>query len=223
MQKNSTTLILAAIVTMAVVTTAKQFIRSKKCDPQTAVLQIDKVTLPYKTHTGTMLSADGIPRGKYRISTNSDISQIEVSAVMLDPNQNLIKTVVMIGGNFADDAGFELTDSPIRGDKPVKAKILERISLLPVGSGSKFSYLFAPPESTRWNASKVVTIELDDTIAISQLHIRKLGSVDNSWIEANFVRTNERIPAQYARKNTVTPQELKASSYTYGLPGCQEN
>jgi hypothetical protein len=223
MRRNSTTLIFAAIITMAVVTTAKQLMRSHKCDPQTSVLQIDKVTLPYKTDTGTMLSANGIPRGKYRLSSNSDISQMEVSTIMLDPSQNLIKTVVMVGGNFAEDPEFELTARPSRGDKPVKAKILERISLLPIGAQSKFVYLFAPPVSTRWNSSKVVAIELDDTIAISHLYIRKVGSIDNNWVEAKFTSTNEQIPAQYARKNIVTPQELKSSTYTYGRPGCQDD
>jgi hypothetical protein len=222
MSKNSTTLFLLAIVSIAILTTFKQVNKTKNCDAQT-VIHVNEVTLPYRTDTGTELSLNGIPRGKYQINSSPDISQIEVSAVMLEPNQNLIKTVLMIGGDFADDAEFELTDSIARGDRPIKAKVLERISIPPADIQPKFSYLFAQPSAPRWTTKKIAVIELVDSIPISHLYIRKIGGLDSNWVEGNFLRTNEQIVSKYARKNKGTDRELKTNPYTYGSPECIEN
>jgi hypothetical protein len=222
MYKNSTTLFFLAIITIAVITTVKQSTKSKNCDDQ-AVIHVTEATLPYRTDTGTELSLNGIPRGNYQLNRSSDISQMEVSAVMLDPKQNLIKTVLMIGGDFADDTEFELTDSIARGDRPIKAKVLERISIPSADIRPKFTYLFAQPSAPRWTTKKIAVIELVDTIPISHLYIRKIGGLDSSWVEGNFVRTNEQIVAEYARKNKGTDRVLKTNPYTYSLPECRDN
>ena len=220
MPKNSTTLLFVAIVTIAILTTIKQITISKQCDAQ-AVIHVNEVTLPYRTDTGTEISLNGIPRGKYQINSSPDISQLEVSAVMLDPKQNLIKTVLMIGGNFADDAEFELTDSIVRANRPIKAKVLERISIPPADIQPKFIYLFAQPSVPRWTTKKIAVIELLDTISISHLYIRKIGSLDLKWIEGSFIRTNEQIVAKYARQNQGTDRALKTNPHAYARPECQ--
>ena len=220
MPKNPTTLLFIAIVTIAILTTFKQFTTSNQCDAQ-AVIHVNHVTLPYRTDTGTELSLSGIPRGRYQLNSSPDISQMEVSAVMLDPKQNLIKTVLMIGGDFADDAEFELTDSIVRADRPIKAKVLERISIPPADIQPKFIYLFAQPSALRWTTKKIAVIELLDTIPISHLYIRKIGSLDLKWIEGSFIRTNEQIVAKYARQNQGTDRALKTNPYAYARPECQ--
>jgi hypothetical protein len=219
MPKNPTTLFFIAIVTIAIMTTVKQVTTSKQCDAQ-AVIHITEATLPYRTDTGTETSLNGIPRGKYQINGSPDISQMEVSAVMLDPKQNLIKTVLMIGGDFADDAEFELTDSIVRADRPIKAKVLEQISIPSADIQPKFTYLFAQPSAPRWTTKKIAVIELLDTIRLSHLYIRKIGGLDSQWVEGNFVKTNEQIVAGYARKNKGTDRALKTNAYTYGRPEC---
>ncbi len=222
MPKNSTTLFFLAIVTIAVITTVKQVTKSKNCDAQ-AVINLTDVTLPYRTDTGTETSLSGIPRGKYQINGSPDISQIEVSAIVLDPSQNLIKTVLMVGGDFADDAEFELTDSITRTDQPIKAKVLERISIPSADIRPKFTYLFAQPVAPRWTTKKIAVLELVDTVSISHLYIRKIGGSDSSWVEGNFVKTSEQIAAGYARKNRGKNRALKTNAYTYGRPECQDN
>jgi hypothetical protein len=221
MPKNPTTLFFLVIVSIAILMGVKQVTKSKNCDDQ-AVIHLDKVTLPYRTDTGVELSLNGIPRGKYQINSNPNISQMEVSAVILDPNQNLIKTVLMIGGDFADDAEFELTDSVAGGDQAIKAKVLERISIQQADIRPKLSYLFAQPSTPRWTTKKIVVIEPVNTIPISHLYIRKIGGLDYNWVEGNFVRTNEQIVAEYARKNKVTDLALKTNPYAYGRPECTE-
>jgi hypothetical protein len=222
MPKNLTTLIFLAVVAISVITSVKQSTKSKNCDAQ-AVINITEATLPYRTDTGTETSLSGIPRGKYQINRSPDISQMEVSAVMLDPSRNLIKTVLMIGGDFADDAEFELTDSIARADRPIKAKVLERISIPSTDIQPKFTYLFAQPVAPRWNTKKIVVIELVDTVPISNLYIRKMGGSDSSWVEGNFVRTNEQIASGYAHKNKGTDRALKTNPYAYARPECQGN
>jgi hypothetical protein len=62
-----------------------------------------------------------------------------------------------------------------------------------------------------------------DTIPISHLYIRKIDGLDSGWVEGNFVRTNEQIVAEYARKNKGTDRVLKTNPYTYSRPECRDN
>ncbi|MEH1871806.1 hypothetical protein [Nostoc sp.] len=156
---------------------------------------------------------NGIPRGRFKISADNEITQIELSAVMLDPSQNLIKQVLMIGGNFPDVAEFELSDRFSR--KIIRpAKVIDRIVVQPSGSNTNFIYLFAPPQVIRWNGSRIVSIELDNTIPIDHLSVRRASTQSKKWVEGVFVRTNEQIKLGSARKNET--KEYKAT-YVYGV------
>lgn len=203
----------AAIATIAIVVASKYFLTAAKCENQIVTLSLPQIKLPYKTEDGRALSMDGIPRGRFQISGDSEITQIELSAVMLDPSQNLIKQVLMIGGNFPDVAEFELSDRFTR--KIIRpAKVIDRIVLQPSGSNTNFIYLFAPPQITRWNGSRIVSVELDNSIPIDRLSIRRASTQSRKWVEGVFVRTNEQIKFGYARKNEG--KEYK-TTYIYGV------
>ncbi|MEH2322788.1 MAG: hypothetical protein V7K32_04170 [Nostoc sp.] len=213
MRKSPLVIIAAAIATIAVVVASKYFLTAAKCENQIVTLSLPQIKLPYKTEDGRALSMDGIPRGRFKISADNEITQIELSAVMLDPSQNLIKQVLMIGGNFPDVAEFELSDRFSR--KIIRpAKVIDRIVVQPSGSNTNFIYLFAPPEVTRWNGSRIVSIELDNTIPIDHLSVRRTSTQSKKWVEGVFVRTNEQIKLGYARKNET--KEYKAT-YVYGV------
>lgn len=61
---------------------------------------------------------------------------------MLNLQQNLIEQVLMIDGNFLEDAGIELID---RFKQAViqPAKVVNQITLQPRGSNTSLIYLFA--------------------------------------------------------------------------------
>ena len=210
MQKSPLIIIAAAIITIALVGAIKYFFTAAKCENQIVTLSLPKIKLPYKTEDGQEFSMAGIPRGRFKIFADSEITQIELSAVMLDPNQNLIKQVLMIGGNFPDDAEFELSDR-FRRKIIRQAKVVDRIVLQPSGSDANFIYLFAPPQLTRWNATRIVAIELDNAIPVAHLSVRRASTPSGRWVEGELISTNEQIELRYARRN----QRVKGYEATY--------
>ena len=212
MQKSPLVIIAVAIATIAVIGASKYYLTAAKCDNQIVTLNLPQIKLPYKTEDGRSLSMDGIPRGRFKISADSEITQIELSAVMLDPSQNLIKQVLMIGGNFPNDVQFELSDR-FKREFIRPAKVVDRIVLQPTGSNSKFIYLFAQPLPTQWNASRIVSIELDNSIPITHLSVRRANPQSRKWVQGTFVRTYEQIKSGYAHKNET---EKYNPTYIYG-------
>lgn len=212
-QRGPLLIITAAVATLAVVGASKHFLSATQCENPVVTVNLRYVQLPYKTEDGASLSMDGLPRGRFDIPAGGEITQIELSAIMLDPEQNLIKQVLMIGGNFPDDAEFELSDrfqhNPIN-----KAKVVDRITLDPTGTNTKYIYLFAPPRIDRWKATKIAVIELDDFFPISHLAIRQADNSSEKWIQGTFMPTNEPIEAKYAQKNGLSDET--EVSYIYG-------
>ncbi len=153
----------------------KYFLAAAKCKNQIVTLTLPGIKLSYKTEDGGSLSLDGIPRGRFQIPPNGEITQMELSTIMLDPDQNLIRQVLMIGGNFPDNAEFEFTDR-FRRETIKPAKVIDRIVVQSTGSNTNFIYLFAPPQLSRWAVTRIATIELNDSILLSQLAVRRAGT-----------------------------------------------
>jgi hypothetical protein len=201
MQKSPLVLVGAAIATVACVGAVKYFIAAAQCENRTVTMNIPQIIrLPYRTESGQEFSVDGIPRGLFELSADQEITQVELSALMLDPSQGLIKSVLMIGGNFPDNAEFELSNP--YGQKVVRpAKVVDRITLQPLGFSTNQIYLFAQPQVNRWQATKIVAVELDNAIALDRLSIRRVGGSSEKWVEGTFNRTNEQVDPKFARKN----------------------
>ncbi len=213
MQKNLIALVTAAIITIAVVGVSKHFLTAAKCKDRTVIVNLELTKLPYRTQYGQSLSIDGLPRGRFEIAKNSEITQMELSAIMLKPEQYLIKQVVMIGGNFPRESEFEFSDRS-RREISRRTKVVDRIELLSTGSNTNFIYLFAKPQLTRWNGTRIVAVEMDNAIPIARLSVRRVSSQLGKWVEGEFVSTNEQIESKYARRNKKV--EAGEAIFVYG-------
>ncbi|MEH2439006.1 hypothetical protein [Nostoc sp.] len=80
MRKSPIAIVAVAIATIAVVVASKYFLTTAKCENQIVTLSLPQIKLPYKTKDGRFLSMDGIPRGRFQISADSEITQVELSA-----------------------------------------------------------------------------------------------------------------------------------------------
>lgn len=178
-------------------------------DPQdeTVEIKVHPISLPYITDEGTQLSANGIPRGTFSFPTNNDndIDNIELTAILLDKKlskkKNLIKTVLLVAGNFSPDTEFQLSDR-FQPQIVVPAKIVGRISTNTSNTNSKsnFTFLFAP-DLTSHKVSQLAIIELDNKIPITHLSIRKIAAKEAKWLHTKYVRTLKPLKPGFYRPN----------------------
>lgn len=210
-------LLVTAVLGIAFVA-GRYFAHQLQCrDPVTMTLP--KVSLAYQTEDSRSFSADGIPRGQFQLLPNRDITQVELSAVLLHPQKNVIKQVLLIGGNFSNDAEFELSDRFNR-KIVVPAKVIDRITLQPFVAGSNSIYLFGSPIPRRWQVPRVVAVELDNRILLNHLSIRQAGSERGDWVEGKFVSSNEPIDPKLTRRNDT--QEVEVFKHLYPASTCRK-
>jgi hypothetical protein len=208
-----------AVLGIAIVAIGQYFVQEFQCKDRVVTMASPKVSLPYKTEDSRSFSADSIPRGQFWLSPSRDITQVELSAVLLDPQKNLIKQVLLIGGNFSNDAEFELSDR-FNSKIVVPAKVIDRITLQPFVAGSHSIYLFASPIPRRWRVPRVVAVELDNQILLSRLLIRQAGAEPGDWVQSKFVSTNEPIDPRFTHRND-TP-EVEVFKHIYPAASCRK-
>ncbi|MBL1177111.1 hypothetical protein [Pantanalinema sp. GBBB05] len=180
----------AAVVAISVLATVLN--QSRKANPTAdqVSMTVPMISLPYVTDTGTRLSVDGIPQGQITLPPNSDIKQLELTAIVLNaneanPKEVRLKQVLLVVGNFPPNTEFELTDR-YQKNFVIPAKVVDRLTIDPFASEHNFSYLF-PIQAKAAGASQAIAIEVDDRIMLAHLAIKKAGST--TWLHGDFNRT----------------------------------
>lgn len=186
-------LIITVALVVAISGLATVLNQHRKAQPNSdqVSMTVPMISLPYVTDTGTRLSADGIPQGQMTLPPNSDIKQLELTAIVLNtneanPKEVRLKQVLLVAGNFPDQAEFELTDR-YQKNFVIPAKVVDRLTIEPFASEHNFAYLF-PIQAKAAGASRAVAIEVDDRIMLAHLAIRKAGD-SAKWLQGNFVQT----------------------------------
>lgn len=211
-------LLVTAVLGISFVVVSQYLAQELQCKDRVITTTLPKVSLAYQTEDSRSFDAATIPRGQFQLLPNRDITQVELSAILLEPQKNVIKQVLLIGGNFSSDAKFELSDRFNR-KIVVPAKVIDRITLQPFVVGSNLIYLFASPIPRRWHVPRVVAVELDNRILLSHLSIRQAGSETGNWVEGKFIRTNEPMDSKFTRRNNI--QEVGAVKHVYPA-ACQK-
>ncbi|WP_431659099.1 hypothetical protein [Pantanalinema rosaneae] len=182
----------ASVVAISILATVLDQYRKANPSSEQVSMTIPMISLPYVTDTGTRLSRDGIPQGRIALPANSDIKQLELTAIVLNANETnpkevRLKQVLLVEGNFPANTEFELTDR-YQKNFVIPAKVVDRLTIDPFASERNFSYLF-PIQAKAAGASRAVAIEVDDRIMLAHLAIRTVGSTSATWLHGDFVRT----------------------------------
>ncbi len=203
--------LLVCIVVLVLVSLTRDLYRSWKqsrCHPQQSSVEATFIPfleqLPYVADDQSSFAAAAIPRGYFDIIPRDGITQVELSAIMLDSSQRLIKKVLMIGGDFPENTEFEIGDPVQNFFKP--ARIIEQVVVPPIQSGPSH-YLFALPSATRWQAQRIVTVELENFVTIGNLAIRRKGAEPENWVRGEFFRSNEPINPEHTYTEATTDSE----------------
>lgn len=169
-------------------------------------IKVRPISLPYITDEGTQLSANGIPRGTFKFPKNDYIENIELTAILLDQNlnkeKNLIKTVLLVAGNFSPDTEFQLSDK-FQRKIVVPAKIIHRITADSLDSNynsNNITFLFTP-DAVNSQASQLALIELDNKIPITHLSIRKVADNEEKWLNTEYIRTSKALKPGFYKPN----------------------
>lgn len=181
---------IASIVAISALATVFDQSRKAHSTADQVSMTIPMISLPYVTDTGTRLSRDGIPQGRIVLPPTSDIKQLELTAIVLNANEDKpkevrLKQVLLVEGNFPANTEFELTDR-YQKNFVIPAKVVDRLTIDPFASEHNFSYLF-PIQAKAAGASRAVAIEVDDGIMLAHLAIKKAGST--TWLQGDFNRT----------------------------------